>query len=34
MIGMPGDTWGDILTTFEFADKITNQRKVLDYSLF
>ena len=34
IIGMPGDTWGDILTTFEFADKITNQEKVLDYSLF
>ena len=34
IIGMPGDTWSDILTTFEFADKITNQEKVLDYSLF
>ena len=34
IIGMPGDTWNDILTTFEFADKITNQDKILDYSLF
>ena len=34
IIGMPGDTWNDILTTFEFADKITNQSKLLDYSLF
>ena len=34
IIGMPGDTWSDILTTFEFADKITNHEKVLDYSLF
>lgn len=34
IIGMPGDTWNDILTTFEFADKITNQEKILDYSLF
>ena len=34
IIGMPGDTWGDILTTFEFADKITNHEKILDYSLF
>ena len=25
IIGMPGDTWNDILQTFEFADKITNQ---------
>ena len=28
IIGMPGDTWNDILTTFEFADKITNQDKI------
>ena len=34
IIGMPGDTWNDILTTFEFADKITNRDQVLDYSLF
>ena len=34
IIGMPGDTWNDILTTFEFADRITNQEKLLDYSLF
>ena len=34
IIGMPGDTWNDILQTFEFADKITNQDKILDYSLF
>ena len=34
IIGMPGDTWNDILTTFEFADRITNQEKILDYSLF
>lgn len=34
IIGMPGDTWNDILTTFEFADKITNQDRLLDYSLF
>ncbi len=34
IIGMPGDTWNDILTTFEFADKITNQDRILDYSLF
>jgi radical SAM superfamily enzyme YgiQ (UPF0313 family) len=34
IIGMPGDTWNDILTTFEFADRITNHEKLLDYSLF
>jgi len=34
IIGMPGDTWNDILTTFEFADKITNRDKIIDYSLF
>ena len=34
IIGMPGDTWENILETFEFADKITNQEKILDYSLF
>ena len=34
IIGMPGDTWHDILTTFEFADKMVNQDKLLDYALF
>ena len=34
IIGMPGDKWNDILTTFEFADKIVNQDKILDYALF
>ncbi len=34
IIGMPGDTWNDILTTFEFADKMVNQDKLLDYALF
>ena len=31
---MPGDTWNDILTTFEFADKMVNHDKLLDYALF
>ena len=34
IIGMPGDTWNDILTTFEFADKMVNHDKLLDYALF
>jgi len=34
IIGMPGDTWNDILTTFEFADKMVNRDKLLDYALF
>jgi anaerobic magnesium-protoporphyrin IX monomethyl ester cyclase len=34
IIGMPGDTWDDILTTFEFADEMVNGRKLLDYALF
>ena len=34
IIGMPGATWNDILTTFEFADKMVNHDKLLDYALF
>jgi len=34
IIGIPGDTWNDILTTFEFADKMVNYDKLLDYALF
>ncbi len=34
IIGMPGDTWNDILTTFEFADGLVNRDQLLDYALF
>ena len=34
IIGMPGDTWDDILKTFEFADDMINRKKLLDYALF
>lgn len=34
IVGMPGDTWDDILKTFEFADEMVNRRRLLDYALF